>query len=233
MDGVHVVLESEDAMSEPLTDDELAAARALVDSATPGPWSRRWEPHGRYGGGDDWHIDSDAPGGGCVSCGLADGPEAEYPQSAADAAFIAASRTLVPRLLAEIDRLRKNTDTLSAVVATDSAARDNLRDQLVDKDAEIDRLRDRQQELLATIVRVTNETPYPDEVRGWESQRAAMLAEIGTLRAQLRARELTDAERETLRWTRMWLDGKDDGDTRQSIAKSLAVIDKLLGGGGK
>jgi len=47
---------------------------------------------------------------------------------------------------------------------------------------EIERLRARQQELLATIVRVTNETPYPDEIKGWEGQRAKMLAEIGTLR---------------------------------------------------
>lgn len=49
--------------------------------------------------------------------------------------------------------------------------------------AEVERLTTRQAELLATIVRLTNETPFPDEVKGWTAQRAAMVAEIGTLRA--------------------------------------------------
>lgn len=46
-------------------------------------------------------------------------------------------------------------------------------------------LRERQQELLATIVKLTNELPYPDEVRGWTAQRAKLVAEIGTLRAKV------------------------------------------------
>lgn len=54
---------------------------------------------------------------------------------------------------------------------------------------EVERLRVRQQELLATIVRLTNETPFPEELQGWESQRAAMLVEIGTLRSALRVAE--------------------------------------------
>ena len=50
---------------------------------------------------------------------------------------------------------------------------------------EIERLNARQQELLATIARISQTTPFPDEMKGWESQRAAMLAEIGTLRSEL------------------------------------------------
>ena len=46
-------------------------------------------------------------------------------------------------------------------------------------------LQTRQQELLATIVRLTNETPFPDELKGWEFQRAKMLTEIGTLRSRV------------------------------------------------
>jgi len=46
-------------------------------------------------------------------------------------------------------------------------------------------LETRQQELLQTIVRLTNETPFPDEIRGWEAQRAAMVAEVGSLRAMV------------------------------------------------
>lgn len=40
-------------------------------------------------------------------------------------------------------------------------------------------------ELLATIVRLTNETPFPDEIKSWEFQRAKMLTEIGTLRSRV------------------------------------------------
>lgn len=50
-------------------------------------------------------------------------------------------------------------------------------------------LETRRDELLATIVRLTNEVPFPDEVNGWVAQRAAMLAEIGTLRARVRELE--------------------------------------------
>lgn len=50
---------------------------------------------------------------------------------------------------------------------------------------EIEKLTTRQQELLATIVRLTNEVPFPDEVAGWTATRAAMVAEIGTLRSQV------------------------------------------------
>jgi hypothetical protein len=60
---------------------------------------------------------------------------------------------------------------------------------------EIEQLRTRQAELLATIVRVTNENP--DEIKGWEAQRAAMIAEIGTLKAALAATSLTDLELRT------------------------------------
>lgn len=41
----------------------------------------------------------------------------------------------------EIERLNRLHDTLHALVAADSAARDNLRNQLAAKDDEIDRLR--------------------------------------------------------------------------------------------
>jgi hypothetical protein len=54
-----------------------------------------------------------------------------------------------------------------------------------DDQAEIARLRERVDALLVTIVKVTNETPYPEELKGWESQRRAMIAEIGTLRARI------------------------------------------------
>lgn len=56
--------------------------------------------------------------------------------------------------------------------------------------AEIDRLVVRQQELLAAIVRLSNETPFPDEIKGWFEQRAKLIAEVGTLRSKVRHLEL-------------------------------------------
>lgn len=55
-------------------------------------------------------------------------------------------------------------------------------------------LETRQQELLQTIVRVTNETPFPDEIKGWEAQRAAMVAEVGSLRARVTELERADSD---------------------------------------
>lgn len=38
-------------------------------------------------------------------------------------------------------------------------------------------------ELLQTCVRLTNETPFHDEVKGWQDQRAKLVAEVGTLKS--------------------------------------------------
>lgn len=54
---------------------------------------------------------------------------------------------------------------------------------------EILRLRGRVDELLAAIVRVSQVTPFSDEIEGWQAQRAKLIAEIGTLRAQLAERD--------------------------------------------
>jgi len=61
--------------------------------------------------------------------------------------------------------------------------------------ADIARLLARQQELLQTLVKLTQTTPFPDEFKDWESQRAKFVAEIGTLRAQV-----ADLERRLEDW---------------------------------
>lgn len=50
---------------------------------------------------------------------------------------------------------------------------------------EVERLRTRQQELLALVAKLTRETPYPAELDECRSARAALIAEVGTLRAAL------------------------------------------------
>jgi hypothetical protein len=84
-----------------VTPEEIQAARALVQAATPGPWkapsgveSEGWRIHGAL------YAESDS------------GP--------ADGEFIAAARTLVPRLLDALDEARERAE--AAVVEARKAA---------------------------------------------------------------------------------------------------------------
>jgi len=65
-------------------------------------------------------------------------------------------------------------------------------------------LETRQQELLQTIVRLTNETPFPDEIKGWEAQRAAMVAEVGSLRARIAELERATNPAGEPQWRETW-----------------------------
>jgi hypothetical protein len=50
---------------------------------------------------------------------------------------------------------------------------------------EIRYLRERREEHLKLIARLTQETPFPAELEGWTDQRAALIAEVGTLKAEV------------------------------------------------
>lgn len=82
-----------------MTSGELIAARVLVNAATPGPWESTTEDHMPIGlhvrGRSLLMLDRD--GMACVD-------------RREDAAFIAASRLLVPALLNEIARLTLERD---------------------------------------------------------------------------------------------------------------------------
>lgn len=72
-------------------------------------------------------------------------------------------------------------------------ARESIREQVDELCAEIARLKARQDELLATIVRLTHDTPYDDEAAAWPVQRAKLTAAVGTMRAKLtQAREMAN-----------------------------------------
>ena len=85
----------------PLTDEELAEFEALTAAATPGPWIANIEEEAPIGG--ESMISIRAPG---------DFPPDMYvyhdggTAPAADLKFIAAARNYVPRLIAEVRRLR-------------------------------------------------------------------------------------------------------------------------------
>lgn len=76
-------------------------------------------------------------------------------------------------------------------IAAARTARDELAD-IARLRAEVESLKARQQELLATIVRVTNETPFSDEAKDVLEQRGKLVAEVGTLKERV-----TDWKRQT------------------------------------
>jgi hypothetical protein len=85
------------------------------------------------------------------------------------------------------DALADEVDVLVRRKAIDSRspAADALlsyRDPSTPRSDRLVELEKRNEELRAAMVRITNETPYPDEVKGAIEQRGALVAEIGTLR---------------------------------------------------
>jgi len=91
-----------DAPSAPL---DLDAVRALCEAVTPGPWTATFEDHDGDPSPSGSIVSPPMTGrgfelDGCLEI-LADDVKR------ADATFIAASRTLVPQLIAEVERLRE------------------------------------------------------------------------------------------------------------------------------
>ena len=82
-------------MSESITTEEIQALRALCEKATPGPWSTEIDDPC-----SPWYVLSD------------DGDLTATALMYSDAAFIAASRAAVPRLLDEIEHERQTVDNL-------------------------------------------------------------------------------------------------------------------------
>lgn len=132
-------------MIEHLTADELAELHRLAQAATPGPWAvyERSCPLNDLGrsqgftadaepqrliGTADAHPQLEAP---APVVGTAYGPFHEPPTrvwiSAADAAFIAASRAAVPRLLNELARVQYQRDRAHAAIRALLIAHDSGR----------------------------------------------------------------------------------------------------------
>jgi hypothetical protein len=81
-----------------ITDEQLAQWRALVDAATPGPWSEREDSEAPA-----WRVIwSDDYSGLDVARVVPWMTHVEF-----NAAFIAAAREAVPALLDEVERLRR------------------------------------------------------------------------------------------------------------------------------
>lgn len=105
-------------MSEPMTRAELDEIRERCEAATPGPWEWKFKEKNEYGAtarglsGADLEsvIGLDDEWRGYPECGQ----DIVMDIDLKDAAFIAISRTAVPRLLDEVARLQKDNEGLRA-----------------------------------------------------------------------------------------------------------------------
>ncbi len=85
----------------------------------------------------------------------------------------------------------------------------------------------RRDELLVLVRNISQSTPLVAELEGWEGQRAALVAEVGTLRAQV-----DEVNRDAVRWHRYAIEHgqahKDAQAMLEEIAASRAVLQSLL-----
>ena len=93
-------------MSEPMTTEELDALRELEKAATPGPWSQGPDCTER----GDPDLDLDYRGYVETEDYTIVRPGTANPSAYADAELIAAVRNALPRLLATVDHLTKQSN---------------------------------------------------------------------------------------------------------------------------
>lgn len=100
-----------------ITDDEIKSARALCDAATPGPWKHVRGPAAR-------DVLYDANGRELLFTSNEYYARADLEEN--DAAFIAAARTLVPRLLDEVEQARRELSEAHDIANDQIRQRTNL-----------------------------------------------------------------------------------------------------------
>jgi len=121
-----------------MSDDELARWRALADAATPGPWLPAGSTHPLCLGGVYERE------GEVVERILTDRPDA-------DAAFIATAREAMPRLLAEVARLRALTRAVSIDRDTIEVERDEARREVERLRSQLESARDLHTRMMRAI----------------------------------------------------------------------------------
>lgn len=135
--------------TSPISQTEIAVARAVIGRATAAPWvlhTPGGDPHAHICGWSQ-HHEPEGPASGLSSTG----PEVwSKEQALADAAFMAIARSLLPRLLDEVGTLDKLHREACDHVGRLHQDRDHWKrryedasNQLADLEREYDRLQDR------------------------------------------------------------------------------------------
>ena len=99
----------------PVTDEDLEKIRAITDGTTPGPWRASPSRTGVVSAADDWWV--------CT---------VNRVTPVLDVEFIAASRTAVPALLDEVNRLREENRILTGRMELTQGVSDKILEDLVD-----------------------------------------------------------------------------------------------------
>lgn len=96
-----------------MTDEELQAIRTRAEAATPGPWT---EGAGTVAGGEVRELVIGPDGRTIIAMAYGGFGHPMPDCTREDRAFIAAARTDVPALLAEVERLRAERDEVEALL---------------------------------------------------------------------------------------------------------------------
>lgn len=128
----------------PMTPEELDAIELRAAAATPGPWAEddghifsrplTYERHAaimrRMAGSPEPHPDGDrdAPLGAVATCSQ------DFPNFEADSEFIAAARSDVPALVAEVEALRSQLATATARAESGDVLAEAVRSYVEDDD---------------------------------------------------------------------------------------------------
>ena len=135
-----------------MTDDVTDRARAALEGVTGGPWtivSGAW--------GNVWHFPEGDHNGARPTVVVRMGGMTE-----ADSTFIAAARTLVPELLAEVERLRGDKQLAEAELAMTQDGFARWKSRADAAEAEVERLRGALK-ALAHDLNAHNQTTPDDE----------------------------------------------------------------------
>lgn len=140
-----------------MSDDITARARAALEGVTEGPWETIYHQHDTSYPSDTYHVITERTGDLIAEADdesrSYDEPHAEFGR---DAQFIAAARTLVPELLAEVERQRGGREVERGMLHSAAAEINRLA-------SEVERLRGALDGLADELQAHVHTTPSDDD----------------------------------------------------------------------
>lgn len=124
--------------------DVCDRARQALEGVTPGPWESSYNPMDTSYPADYYTVITEREGDHIAEVDdekRAEEHEGPHGKFGRDAHFIAAARTLVPELVAEVERLRQERRDASRYLVDTHNARANLLRENAELQREVERLR--------------------------------------------------------------------------------------------